>query len=95
VLIVWQTVALLKIMKSMGDVLNTERRRLNYLMYIFAISYFSTSAYYIVQLATDLHCTAFYSCTRFIDLMFYSGTLFFFDVIPVGVLYYQHYKTST
>ena len=45
-------------------------------------------------MANDIACTHKGSCVRFNALMAISGVLFCFDIVPVSVLYYQHYCTS-
>lgn len=57
VLIFWQTLRLINIIKVMGNRLAHEQARLRALMIIFAVSYLGTSTYYITQVATNLHCT--------------------------------------
>lgn len=94
VLIIWQTFALIKIMKIMGTRLALEQSRLRKLMTMFAISYIGTSAYYIIQVTTRLHCTKSDQCVRFNDFIIRSAIQFFFDIIPISYLYYQHYHTS-
>ena len=56
-LIIWQTYELIKIIRVMGNRLANEQARLRKLMVIFSVSYSGTSAYYITEVATDLHCT--------------------------------------
>jgi len=46
-MVVWQTVVLTKMMKSMGRLLEDERRRLQNLMIIFSISYIGNCCYYL------------------------------------------------
>lgn len=94
-LIIWQTVSLINIIKIMGDRLEKERARLRILMAAFSVSYMGLTSYYIIQAVTSLNCTNYSSCVRFIDLMAISGVLFFCDLIPTGVLYWQHYQTSS
>ena len=91
VLIIWQTIALINIIKIMGDLLKKEQARLKILMVTFSLSYLGLSTYYIVQAYTDLNCSKWFECVRFVDLASISFVLFFFDVIPLSVLYYQHY----
>ena len=63
-------------------------------MFMFAISYVGTSSYYICQVATHLHCTKRKECVRFDDFIIMACVQFFFDVVPISFLYYQHYHTS-
>ena len=94
VLIIWQTTALILIIRVMGTRLAREQIRLRRLAIIFAFAYIGTSTYYICQVATDLHCTWKYSCVRFNDFVVRSGVQFCFDLVPFALLYYQHYVTS-
>lgn len=94
-LIVWQTVSLINIIRIMGDRLERERARLRILMAAFSFSYMGLTCYYVVQASISLNCTNYNSCIRFIDLMAISFVLFFCDVIPTGVLYWQHFLTSS
>ena len=73
VLIIWQTTALILIIRVMGTRLKREQERLRRLMVIFAISYVGTSTYYICQVVTDLHCTWKVSCVRFNDFVVRAG----------------------
>ena len=94
ILIIWQTTALILIIRVMGTRLAREQIRLRRLMIIFALSYVGTSTYYICQVVTDLHCTSKISCVRFNDFVVRAGVQFLFDLIPFAVLYYQHFRTS-
>lgn len=94
VLIIWQTFALINIIKVMGTRLAKEQSRLRKLMFVFAISYFGTSAYYILQVLTNLPCTKSDQCVRFNDFILRCCVQLFFDIIPISYLYYQHYHTS-
>ena len=91
VLIIWQTYALILIIRVMGQRLSREQTRLKRLMVVFAVSYVGSSTYYICQVATDLHCTRATSCIRFNDFVVRAGVQILFDIVPYAVLYYQHF----
>ena len=78
----------------MGNRLAKEKQRLNILMIVLAISYVGTSLFYLIQVATQLNCTRYDLCSRFTNVMLRCGIQFFFDIIPIAVLYHQHYQTS-
>ena len=91
VLIIWHSIALINVIKVMGERLAKEKKRLRVLMTVFSISYIGTSAYYIIQVATKLNCVLPMECVRFLDLMTQSGVQLCFDVAPIAVLYIQHF----
>ena len=94
VLILWQTCLLIRVIRIMGNRLAAEQSRLKILMYIFAFSYILVGGYYIFRVTLGLSCTNLQECIRFQDLMVKVGIQFLFDVLPMAVLFYQHYKTS-
>jgi len=91
ILIVWQSLALISIMKIMGNRLAKEKKRLKILMIVLAISYVGTSLFYLIQVSTDLNCTRYDYCSRFTNVMARCAIQFFFDIIPIAILYFQHY----
>ena len=52
VLIIWQTIQIIRLIKVMGSSLEKERSRIRFIMIVFSFSYLGTSAYYITQVST-------------------------------------------
>ena len=63
-------------------------------MIVFFLSYLGSSIYYIYQVVSKLHCTAAESCVRYNDLLLSCLVSLFCDVMPMIVLYYQHFQIS-
>ena len=87
ILIIWETLNIRKNIKQMGQGLLKERKRLQNLMVIFALSYVATSAFFISEVVRSLDCTGTEECTSFIDLMTTFCVFLICDVLTMAELY--------
>ena len=90
VLIIWQTVVLIKQMKVLGELLQEEQLRLKILTVSFVIGYLGGLSFYIYETAESKDCNMPKTCTSFSDLMIVMVQMIPFDILPVAILYYQH-----
>lgn len=79
-------------MRSLGNLLADEIERLKILMISFGISYLGYSGYFIYEQFADKHdCALYWQCSSFQDLIAISVVILLFDLVPIAILYYQHF----
>ena len=94
VLLLWETHAIVKITKSMGDRLKEEVSLLRLIMWCFSISYAFIAIFYMYELVDGMPCRGLDECSQFSSIMALLILAFLFDFIPNGALYYCHFRAT-